>query len=804
MKKSVQKCKVILVLFILFIAKSNFSQTYNSTDYADQNDTVYLSKANLNGANFDTTGNGIVWDYSTLVGNSQTREVFANPTQTGYSLAQFAYIYNTNNTNLAQTNGQTIAVGSLTATDPYSYFKKTSSLLQQSASVYKIVVGSTSLSVKNTFDTPDILYKFPINYGDADSSNSSFSTNIPSLYSRNTQMKRVNHVVGVGTVITPYGTFNNALKIESVVTQTDSFSLNGVGYSPTTIVYKELKWLDPSKKYPVLIVRKDQVNSVFVTSTINYLDNQYFYEPSSLFAYYPVCPIGGDTIQFQNLSTNSDNYSWDFGDPSSGTNNTSSLQNPNHVFLIPGNYNVQLITYNGNLSDTVVIPVFVNQNLDSPTITITSNLNSNCNIDTLIFSSTITNGGTYPTYQWKKNGQNIIGADSSSLITNSLNNGDTITCQLISSSVCLNSLIDTSNFIVVNLNQSVTNTQTVSSCTDYFWSANGQTYSVSGTYTTTLTGSNGCDSTLILDLTIGNSITNTQTVSSCSDYFWSANGQTYSVSGTYTTTLTGSNLTIGNSITNTQTVSSCTDYFWSANGQTYSVSGTYTTTLTGSNGCDSTLILDLTINYPTSSSETVSSCNSYFWSANGISYSESGIYTTTLIGSNACDSIVELVLTIDTLNLIVENGPENGDLTAVQENASYQWYRCQPFEILTGETNQTLEWQGFGSYLCAVEITQGTCKDTSECYIQYVESLYEQSSNNFKIYPNPSEDFVQIIAENLTIKKVSIVTQEGRILYDNKFNSKEIFIDLKSFPQGVYFLLIEDVENKYSNKLVKL
>ena len=151
-----KKTKVVL-LFLLFTSNCTLNyidaQTYNSTNYANQGDTVYLSKATLNGANYDTTGVGITWDYSDLVGNSQTREVFANPTQTGYSALQFSYIYNTNNTNLAQTNGQTIAVGTLSATDPYSYYKKTSSLLQQSASVYKIVVGSTSLAIKNVYDS---------------------------------------------------------------------------------------------------------------------------------------------------------------------------------------------------------------------------------------------------------------------------------------------------------------------------------------------------------------------------------------------------------------------------------------------------------------------------------------------------------------------------------------------------------------------------------------------------------------------------------------------------------------------------
>lgn len=48
------------------------------------------------------------------------------------------------------------------------------------------------------------------------------------------------------------------------------------------------------------------------------------------------------TVQFYNLSTNSNTYLWDFGD-----GNTSTLANPMHTYTSTGNYSIQLIT-NGN------------------------------------------------------------------------------------------------------------------------------------------------------------------------------------------------------------------------------------------------------------------------------------------------------------------------------------------------------------------------------------------------------------------------------------------------------------------------
>ncbi len=54
-------------------------------------------------------------------------------------------------------------------------------------------------------------------------------------------------------------------------------------------------------------------------------------------------------------------WNWNFGDPASGTNNTSTLQNPTHIFTGTGNYNVTLSVINSGtcLHDTI-IQVLVN------------------------------------------------------------------------------------------------------------------------------------------------------------------------------------------------------------------------------------------------------------------------------------------------------------------------------------------------------------------------------------------------------------------------------------------------------------
>lgn len=65
------------------------------------------------------------------------------------------------------------------------------------------------------------------------------------------------------------------------------------------------------------------------------------------------------TLLFENLSTEADNYVWDFGDPLSGDRNRSTEKNPQHLFQNPGEYKVVLTAKNtlSGLTDQVEIPI---------------------------------------------------------------------------------------------------------------------------------------------------------------------------------------------------------------------------------------------------------------------------------------------------------------------------------------------------------------------------------------------------------------------------------------------------------------
>jgi subtilisin family serine protease len=200
----------------------------------------------------------------------------------------------------------------------------------------------------------------------------------------------------------------------------------------------------------------------------------------------------------------------------------------------------------------------------------------------------------------------------------------------------------------------------------------------STTYTYSFTNSNGCSSTSApASITVNPlPVVTASNVSGCAGTAIALSGSpaggTFSVpnpyngpSTTYTYSFTNSNgcsstsalasiTTYLPSVHAPQTATQCTNYVWPVNGVTYTNSGTYTAAYSTIHGCDSSYQLQLSILNNSSSVQTISSGNTYFWPANGITYNTSGVYTHTLINSVGCDSILTLNLTIVPLGISVQ------------------------------------------------------------------------------------------------------------------------------------------------------
>ena len=352
----------------------------------------------------------------------------------------------------------------------------------------------------------------------------------------------------------------------------------------------------------------------------------------------------------------------------------------------------------------------------------------------------------------------------------------------------------TLNLIV---NSSSSSSSTLSACESYFWPASNVMYSTSGIYSTVISNAAGCDSVMTLNLTILNSFSNSASVGACGSYMWGVNGSTYSNSGTYSANFIGANgcdstyslnLIIGSPTSSSTSITACDSYFWATDGQTYTNSGVYSVTLTNSSGCDSLISLDLTIGGAASSSETISACDSYVWSATGLTYTNSGVYSTTLIGQSGCDSTVTLDLTVSSANANVFQA--GNVLTSSNANGgTYEWINCTTGAPIVGETGQEFIATTNGNY--AVVITQNGCSDTSNCVTVVSADIDQHFLESIALYPNPTDGKFTIdlgeFKDNLTITLRDV---RGRLLQTNDYNNVESIDMFIEYPTGMYFVEI--------------
>jgi len=261
----------------------------------------------------------------------------------------------------------------------------------------------------------------------------------------------------------------------------------------------------------------------------------------------------------------------------------------------------------------------------------------------------------------------------------------------------------------------------VVSCDSYHWplaaGGNGVTYYTTGVYSATFPTVSGCDSTVILDLTIDYPDSIVDQIVACDSYTW-IDGNTYTSSNntasyTYPTALGVCDSIIYLDLTiyytsSTHTVmDTCDSYTWSVNGVNYDSTGIYTNTYTNASGCLHTDSLDLTINYSNSGSHNVTTCDSYTW--NNTTYTTSGTYQAAFQNVSGCDSV-------HTLTLIIDNTVVTYDTATSCD--SYTWNPPVSILSFTFDTTSTFN-AGVNSldYWVMGNSNGNSCLDTSYLYL---------------------------------------------------------------------------------------
>ncbi len=235
-----------------------------------------------------------------------------------------------------------------------------------------------------------------------------------------------------------------------------------------------------------------------------------------------------------------------------------------------------------------------------------------------------------------------------------------------------------------------------------------------------------------------------------------------------------------------QNVTACDSFLSPGYNHIWHNSGSYTDTLFNILGCDTFYQTNLTIYHAAFISQTVSTCGSYQIAGGHYTWDTTGIYYDTLQTINGCDSVIMLDLTITGINDSVQ---VNGAIcAAAQSGASYQWIDCNNSQPIDGATSQLFTATQNGNYACVV--TEGGCSDTTNCVAVTILEVNKPNDYFVKVFPNPTAENIVLTHNYQADVTVRIIDNLGRMVMEGRLNTQVANLNISSLATGIYQLQV--------------
>ena len=139
-------------------------------------------------------------------------------------------------------------------------------------------------------------------------------------------------------------------------------------------------------------------------------------------------------------------------------------------------------------------------------------------------------------------------------------------------------------------------------------------------------------------------------------------------------------------------------------------------------------------------------------------------------------------------------------LTSNENTGSYQWFNCDTDSAIAGATNQTYVPIANGNY--AVEVTSGSCIERSNCLLFDTLGLDSFSEDELKVYPIPAKNFITVELSTEISTQLNLFDVSGKRVL-NQTISESTELNIKSLPQGIYFLKVNTTEKSGTYKIIK-
>lgn len=377
--------------------------------------------------------------------------------------------------------------------------------------------------------------------------------------------------------------------------------------------------------------------------------------------------------------------------------------------------------------------------------------------------------------------------------------------------------------VIVTVNPLFNDTLPVSICQGSSYTLGTQTFSTAGYHPVVFPSILGCDSTVVLNLTLLPNLTNNQTVHICQGGTYTFAGNVLSTAGNYTQllqTATGCDSIINLSLivdpilTANIQAAICQGGSYVFGSQILTTAGNYSRTIQTQAGCDSIINLTLAVNPVLSSSSSMTFCQGESTLFYGQTLTNTGVYSHTLQTVAGCDSVVTLNLTvypIPAAPILTGNSPVEcpGDVVTLTidpiSNAQYQWSGPFNFTSVNSTVYFPVDIVQMGNYSATISIN-GCVSSPSSIPVSIV-NIYDYAEFDFPnvITPNGDGNNDELDIEGMFKScqeyQLKVFNRWGNLVYsgnrfDTPFSGKDMNGGL--LQDGVYFYLLEFDEKKKS------
>lgn len=357
-------------------------------------------------------------------------------------------------------------------------------------------------------------------------------------------------------------------------------------------------------------------------------------------------------------------------------------------------------------------------------------------------------------------------------------------------------------FTIVKTYSQVVNNVSATICSGESYFAGGANQTTSGAYYDTINVANGPDTVIVTQLTVTPPITTNRAVSICTGASYFVGGANQTAAGTYSDVYVSANgcdstvvtqLSVLPALTGASTVTICDGDSYFVGGANQTQAGQYTDILTASAGCDSIHTTTLVLQQPQQQTVNAEICAGEFYFAGGKNQTEAGTYYDTLATAIGCDSFLTTHLTVNVLPQAPVITQLGNSLSVSPTYVSYQWYKDGA--PISGANFNVVQVTGEGDYFVLAG-DGNNCKASSDTFTVDFTAVTNPRRQPITILPNPATHNVLVsfpnpVQGNLSMEIFNVLGKNVKTITHNGFHEAQTWIDLEEIASGAYLFKVQ-------------